>query len=101
MQVRLTFKPELQQLWVGSAVYTQASLPPGRCEVRAHHLLACAVPDRALFIHEWCIRTSAKLMCDALPTCLLQKVMYATITKIESQPIKGQEEYSSEPGGGV
>lgn len=44
-KVRLTFKPELQQLWVGSAVYTQ-------------------------------------------------KVMYATITKIESQPIKGQEEYS-------
>ncbi|KAL4457255.1 hypothetical protein ABPG75_012120 [Micractinium tetrahymenae] len=44
-KVRLTFKPELQQLWVGSAVSTQ-------------------------------------------------KVMYSSITKIESQPIKGQEEYS-------
>lgn len=28
----------------------------------------------------------------------VQKVMYASIVKIESQPIKGQEEYSSERG---
>ena len=45
MKVRLTFKPELGQLWVGSAMSTQ-------------------------------------------------KVLYASVAKIESQPIKGQEEYS-------
>lgn len=128
-QVRLTFKAELQQLWVGSAVSTQVrqdsacrNVPETRC-----CLSACTGPagggwcaghrppgsarlrSRQALAHWRAAPGCTPLPLPCPPRCgahglparpppllsSLQKVPYNTIAKMESQAIKGQEEYSS------
>ena len=115
--MRLTFKNELQQLWVGSAVSTQVRLPA----CLPAHLPPCPLPacpleqtlTRCCVRCRWphgqslpglvrlTVRLCAKVLSlRLLPVCLPlpQKVPFGSIAKIESQAIKGQEEYSSEGG---